>query len=137
VNNLFRLPPGNVVVWFGVLGGAVAWVCQFLVNLAVSFAQCNAPAGRWQLPVRTLQITLSAAGLAVGLLSTGVALWLYLYTYQFKHVPRMERRGEGSPPPTGRLNFLAVVGLTVNFLAMAIMIMTGVGAPLLSVCRQS
>lgn len=132
-----KLPPSNVVVWFGVLGGALAWVAQFVINLAISFAQCNAPAGRWHLPVRGLQVGLSAAAVGIGLLSTGVALWLYLYTFQFKHVPQAERRGSGSAPPTGRVNFLAVVGLTVNFLALAIMVMTGIGGPLLTVCRQS
>jgi hypothetical protein len=124
-------------VWFAVLGGPLAWAVQFVINLAFSFAQCNAPAGRWHLPVRALQIGLSAAGVAVGLASMGVALWLYLFTYQFRHVPQDERRGKGSAPPTGRVNFLAVVGMTVNSLALAIMIMTGIGAPLLSVCRQS
>ena len=132
-----KLPPSNTVVWFGVLGGGLAWLAQFAVNLAFSFAQCNAPVGRWQLPVRPLEIGLSAAAVGIGLLSMAVAGWLYLYTYQFKHVPQAERRGEGSPPPTGRLNFLAVVGLTVNLLALAIMVMTGIGAPLLRLCQQS
>jgi hypothetical protein len=125
------------VVWFAVLGGALAWVVQFVANLALTWAQCNAPAGRWHVPVRSISIALSAAAVAVGVASMAVSLWLYLYTYQFKHVVQAERRGEGSPPPTGRVNFLAVVGLTVNFLALAIVIMTGIGAPLLSVCRQS
>lgn len=132
-----KLPPSNRLVWFAVLGGAGAWTVQFVINLAFSFAQCNAPEGRWQLPVRGLQIGVSAVAVAIGLLSAGVALWLYLYTYQFKHVAQAERRGEGSVPPTGRINFLAVVGLTVNLLALAIMVMTGIGAPLLTVCRQS
>jgi hypothetical protein len=131
-----KLPPSDRLVWFGVLGGAAAWVIQFVANLAISFAQCNAP-GRRNLPVRGWQVGLSAAGVTIGLLSMGVAIWLYLYTYQFKHVPQAERRGSGSAPPTGRINFLAVVGVTVNFLALAIMVMTGIGAPLLEVCRQS
>lgn len=132
-----KLPPSDRVVWFGVLGGAAAWVTQFVANLAFTWAQCNAPGGRWHLPVRAWQVGISAVAVAVGLVSMGVALWLYLYTYQFKHVPQAERRGSGSPPPTGRISFLAVVGLTVNFLALAIMVMTGIGAPLLEVCRQS
>jgi hypothetical protein len=131
------LPPSNRLAWFGVLGGPLAWAVQFVVNLFFTFAQCNAPAGRWSLPVRGIEIGLSAAAVAVGLLSAGVSLWIYLYTYQFRHVAAQERRGEGSPPPTGRLNFLGVIGLTVNFLSLAIMIMTGIGAPLLSVCQQS
>lgn len=132
-----RLPPSNRVVWFAVLGGASAWAVQFVANLFLTFAQCNAPPGRWSLPVHELQIALSAVALGVGLLSMASSLWLYLYTYQFKHVAQAERRGEGSAPPTGRINFLATVGLTVNFLALSIVVMTAIGAPLLPVCQQS
>jgi hypothetical protein len=124
------------VVWFAVLGGAFAWVFQFVANLALTWAECNAPARR-TLPVHTVEIVLSACAVAVGVGAIALSLWLYLYTYQFKHVTVAERRGEGSPPPTGRISFLSVVGLTVNLLALAIMIMTGIGAPLLSVCRQA
>lgn len=132
-----RYPPSNRIVWFAVLGGAVAWVLQFVANLAFTFAQCNSPAGRWQLPVHGFQIALSAAAVAIGLAAEGVSLWLYLRTFRLDHVAEAERRGEGSPPPTGRINFLATVGLTVNFLALSIIVMTGIGGPLLPVCQQS
>ena len=131
-------PPSDWLVWFGVLGGALAWVLQFVANLAFSFAQCNAPAGRWHLPVHGFQIGLSAAAVAVCLAAEGVCLRLYLRTSRLDHhIPEVERHGEGGPPPTGRINFLATVGLTVNFLALAIIVMTGIGAPLLTVCQQS
>jgi hypothetical protein len=120
-----------------VLGGPVAWTVQFLTNLAFTFAQCNAPAGRWQLPLHGWEIALSAAAVAVGLTAMGVSWWLFRRTYHLDHVAEAERRGEGSAPPSGRLNFLAQVGLTVNFLALAIIVMTGIGAPLLEVCQQS
>jgi hypothetical protein len=132
-----KFPPSNVLVWFAVLGGAGAWAVQFVANLAFSFAQCNAPAGRWQLPVHNFQIALSAAAVAIGLAAETVSLWLYLRTFHIDHIAEAERRGEGSPPPTGRINFLAMVGLTVNFLALSIIVMTGIGAPLLPVCQQS
>lgn len=132
-----KFPPSNVLVWFAVLGGAGAWAMQFVANLAFSFAQCNAPAGRWQLPVHNFQIALSAAAVAIGLAAETVSLWLYLRTSHIDHIAEAERRGEGSPPPTGRINFLAMVGLTVNFLALSIIVMTGIGAPLLPVCQQS
>jgi hypothetical protein len=115
----------------------VAWAVQFVANLGLTFAQCNAPPGRWQLPVHGWQIGLSAAAVAVGLASMGVCLWLYRRTFRLDHVAEAERHGEGTPPPTGRVNFLATVGLTVNFLSLSIIAMTGVGAPLLPVCRQS
>jgi hypothetical protein len=132
-----RYPPSTAVIWFGVLGGPVAWAIQFVANLAFTFAQCNAPPGRWQLPVHGWGIALSAAAVVVGLSAMGISVWLFRRTFNVDHVAEAERRGDGSPPPTGRINFLATVGLTVNFLALAIIVMTGIGAPLLSVCQQS
>lgn len=129
--------PATPLVWFAVLGGALAWATQFVVNLAFTFAQCNAPPGRWTLPVHDWEIGLSLGAIAVGLAASGVSLRLYLRTRRLDHLPEAERRGEGSAPPTGRINFLATVGLAVNFLALAIIVMTAVGAPLLPVCRQS
>ena len=132
-----KRPPSTVLVWFGVLGGPVAWAVQFVANLAFTFAQCNSPPGRWELPIHGWQIALSAVAVAVGLTALGVCLWLYRATFRLDHVAEAERHGEGTAPPTGRINFLATVGLTVNFLALAIVVMTGVGAPLLPVCQQS
>ncbi len=131
-------PPSNALLWFGVLGGPCAWALQFVINLAFSFAQCNDPTDRWQLPLHGWQIATAAVGVTIGLAATAVSLRLFLRTVHLDHeVAEEERRGEGSPPPTGRINFLSMVGLTVNFLAVSIMIMTGIGAPLLPLCQQS
>ncbi len=124
-------------VWFAVLGGAVAWAVQFVINLAFTFAQCNAPPGRWQLPVHEWEIAVSAVAVAIGLTAAGASLLLYRKTNRLDHIAQAERRGLGSEPPTGRINFLATVGLTVNFLALVIIVMTAIGAPLLPVCQQS
>lgn len=124
-------------VWFAVLGGPLAWAVQFVINLAFSFAQCNAPPGRRQLPVHGWEIAVSAVAVAVGLAATAASLRMYLDTFRIDHVAEAERRGEGSGPPTGRINFLATVGLTVNFLSLVIIVMTAIGAPLLPVCQQS
>jgi hypothetical protein len=132
-----RWPPPTPIVWFAVLGGAIAWAVQFIANLAFTFAQCNAPSGRWQLPVHEWQIALSATAIGVGVAAEAVSVWLYVRTFRLDHVAEAERRGEGTAPPTGRINFLATVGLIVNLLALAITIMTGIGAPLLPVCQQS
>jgi hypothetical protein len=129
--------PSTGLLWFGVLGGALAWVTQFVVGLQFTFAQCNSPAGRWQLPVQTWQSALAAAGVVVGLAATVVSWRIYHATSEVDDVAEHERRGEGFAPPVGRINFLATVGLLVNFLAIAIMVMTAIGAPLLRVCQQS
>jgi hypothetical protein len=135
--------PPTALVWFGVLGGALAWGTQFIAGLAFTWAQCNAPPGRWQLPVRTWQSALAIGGVIVGLASVAVCVRLYRATRDVEvgdggdEVAAIERRGEGTPPPVGRVNFLATTGLLVNTLALAIMIMTAIGAPLLRLCQQS
>lgn len=118
--------PSNALLWFGVLGGSLAWAVQFVASLAFSFAQCNQPSARWQLPVHAWEVALGVAGIAIALAAEAVSLRVFLRTREL-----------GSAPPGGRVHFLAVVGLTVNFLSLAIMVMTTVGAPMLEVCRQS
>lgn len=127
--------PSTALVWFGVLGGPLAWAVQFVANLWFSYAQCNNP-GRWHLPVHAWQIGLSVGALAVGAASTSVALSLYRRT-RVGDLSEKVIRGFGGEPPPGRIHFLAIVGLTVNFLALAIVVMTGIGAPLLTLCQQS
>lgn len=127
----------NLLLWFGVGGGAAAWAVQFVTNLAFSFAQCNQPTARWQLPVHGWQIGLSAAAVAVVLASMATCGWIFLRTFRIDDVFGQERRGDGSAPPLGRIHFLAILGLVINLLVLAIVIMTGIGAPLLPMCQQS
>ena len=129
--------PSTVLVWFGVLGGAVAWAAQFVAGLAFTFAQCNAPPGRWDLPVQTWQSGLAIAGIVVGLASIAVCVRLYRQTRDVDDAAETERLGKGTPPPVGRINFLATTGLLVNVLALSIMIMTAIGAPFLRLCQQA
>lgn len=126
----------NALLWFGVLGGPLAWAAEFVASYAFALAQCDPPVMRWQLPVHGWQIGLAAAGLVVGLAATGVSLRIFLRT-RGGGVMEQELYGEGHQPPLGRVHFLAIVGLTVNFLALTIVVICGIGAPLLTVCRQS
>jgi hypothetical protein len=129
--------PSTVLVWFGVLGGALAWATQFVAGLAFTFAQCNAPPGRWELPVQTWQSALAIGGVVVGIASVAVCVRLYRQTRDVDDSAATERLGRGTAPPVGRINFLATTGLLVNVLALAIMIMTAVGAPFLRLCQQA
>lgn len=124
----------NLLLWFGVLGGALAWAVQFIANLAFGWARCNPPVTRWALPVHGWEIALSAGALVVGLASLTVSTVIFIRS---KDVAGQELQGMGTPPPLGRINFLAVMGILVNVLAIAIIVMTGIGAPMLGVCQQS
>jgi putative flippase GtrA len=129
--------PSDRLLWFGVLGGALAWATQFVANLAFTWAQCNAPPGRWMLPLHTWEVGISVAGIIVGLAAFTVSLRIFLATHRIDDVASHERLGDGTAPPLGRVNFLAMVALLVNFLTVTIMVMTAIAAPLLHVCQQS
>lgn len=127
--------PDTRLIWFGVLGGAGAWALQFVANLGFTFAQCQQPA-RWRLPVHAWEIGLSAAAVLVALASFAVALGLFRRT-RIDGVMAEELHGDGHAPPVGRIQFLSIIGLTLNTLSATIIVMTGIGAPLLAVCQQS
>lgn len=129
--------PSNPVLWFGVLGGAAAWTAQFVAGLYFTWAQCNQPGSRTQVAMQTWQTALASAGALIGVVSLGVALRIYLRTFRIGDVAGEERRGDGYAPPLGRVHFLAVVGLTVNFIVIIIMVLTAIGAPNLAFCQQA
>lgn len=129
--------PSNRLIWFGVLGGAAAWVTEFFAGLYFTWAQCNQPDGRTQVPVRAWQAALAAGGVVVGFVAIAVCLRIYLRTHNIDDVAGEDRRGDGHAPPLGRIHFLSVVGLTVNFLAIVIMIITAIAVPNLALCQQS
>jgi len=130
--------PSNLLLWFGVGGGAVAFALQFVVGLAFSFAQCvNGTVTKWHIPVRDWQIAFASAGFIVGLASMAVAAMIFRRTYRIGDIFGEERRGDGSAPPLGRIHFLAIVGLTVNTLVLCIMMMDAFGTALHGFCVQT
>ena len=129
--------PSNRLLWFAVGGGCAAFALEFVAGLAFSFAQCLQTAGRWHLPVRTWQIALAGGGLVVALASTAVSLRIFWKTFRVGDVFGEERRGDGHAPPLGRVHFLALVALTVNFLILVLIILDGVGTGLHRFCQQT
>lgn len=121
-----RLVDSDALVWFGALGGAAAWAVQFVAGLGLGLARCESPDARWQLPVHAWAIALAAGGVVVAALAQLVAIRIFLAT-----------RGAGSQPPAGRIRFLASIGMTVNPLALTIIVMSAVGLALAPMCHQS
>jgi hypothetical protein len=147
----------NLYVWFAVLGGGLAWAVQFVTNLYFTWARCvlpNHPLHSLGVPVHDWEIGLSLGAIAVGAGATWASLQLFRrsrglgslvretshHGVQSPHhqgVIGQEIEGIGAAPPGGRIAFLSMVALTVNALALTIIIMTAIGAPLLPVCQQS
>lgn len=121
----------NRLAWFGVLGGPAAWAIQFLFAMQFGLARCESPNARFQFPVHTISPVLGGVGALVGLLAELAAITVYRATRPDQHSQR------AADVTTGRLHFLAAVGMTVNPLTVTICAMVAVGVPLLGLCHQS
>jgi hypothetical protein len=121
----------NGLVWFGVLGGPAAWALQFLFAMQFGLARCESPNARFQFPVHTISAVLGGAAVFIGVVAELAAIVVY-------RAADHDRLPAGvSEITTGRLRFLAAVGMTVNPLALTISAMVAIGAPLLGICHQS
>jgi hypothetical protein len=121
----------GALAWFGVLGGPAGWALQFLFAMQFGLARCESPNARFQFPVHTISATLGAIGALVGVLAELAAIAVFRATHEDQHTQ------DPSQITTGRLRFLAAVGITVNPLTVAICVMVAIGVPLLDLCRQS
>jgi hypothetical protein len=119
--------PASPLLWYGVLGSAVAWALQFGSGYWITQAQCS-PAGRWQFGDSGWVIAIGAAALAVAIGAAATAVTLFLRT------SGVDSKGA---PPAGRIRFLAIVGMAVAPLFIAMIVMTTVGVLVLQPCNQS
>ena len=121
-----RLPlPTGLQLWFGVLGAPFAWTLQHVAGLGLTLAACDAAGRRWGIPVDAWTIVVTAAGAAVAVLACLSSIQVFRAT-----------RDAGDEPPAGRVHFLAVVGLTISPLFLAIILMSGLGSVFLDNCHQ-
>lgn len=115
--------------WAGILAAPAGWLITFMVGLWLTFAQCNPPT-RQRLPVDGWTIAGTAVGaiLAVAGLLSAMAAW------------RAVTAGEGgaaeAPPPRSRIHFMAIVGMTISPLLLAVILLSGIGA-IFQTCHQS
>lgn len=117
-----------VVLWLGVLGAPLAWSIQHVGGFALTEARCREAAtrGGWSLDLDTWTIVVTATALAVAVAGLAAAIVTFRAT-----------RGADSEPPRGRVHFLAVIGITIAPLFLAMILMSGLGAILLPECVQS
>jgi len=115
----------SALVWFGVLGGPLAWATQFVVGYELGLARCESPTGRFKVPFHAWAIGLASAAILVALLAEAAAIAVFRATREDE---RLRER---------RIHFLAIVAMTVNPLVLLIAAMSGAGTSLLSLCNQS
>jgi hypothetical protein len=120
----------DALMWFGLFGAPFAWTAQHVTGVLLSIATChdNTAGPDWRPPFDAVAgiVTAVAAVIAALALLSAVAAW------------RSARDADDSdPPPAGRIHFLAIVGLTISPLFLAIILMSGIGSTSMQACVQS
>jgi|HigsolmetaAR206D_1030411.scaffolds.fasta_scaffold01069_14 hypothetical protein len=129
-----RLPPrtalfGGLLLWFAVLGGVLSWTVHSLAAWSIDELTCEAGhdnlAGFPLTGAVALAVLLPAAGAATALV-VSVLAWRRL-----RPGPRAD-----DDRSLGRAHLLAVVGLWLNVLALAMIVLGGVAALVLPPCQR-
>jgi hypothetical protein len=113
----------TAVLWLGVFGAPAAWTAQLITGFALTQAACG-EAGR-DVHMDAWTAGVSAAAALVAVAAGGAAAFTLRAT-----------RDAGTEPPGTRVRFLAVIGVAIAPLFLAMIVMGGLGAVLLVECRQ-
>jgi hypothetical protein len=114
--------------WFGLFGGALAWVGQFVVGYGVGQGTCS-PGGRdWGIGATVWEIALLTAAAVVTLLALAASVLVIRETRETEY--------DGTPPD-GRRRFFAIAAAMGNVLFLAIILNTGIVSLSHFPCRQS
>ena len=117
----------ELLQWFGLFGGALAWTAEHVAGYGISDAACSVAGRQWGLDAATLQVVV---GVAAG--SVVIAAWTAaLIAYRATNVPY------DAPPPTGRIHFFAQAALLGNVLFLVIVVLDAAGSVYHLPCRQS
>jgi len=121
-------PGTEALQWFGLLAAPAAWTVQLVVGYGATVAACSAAGRRWNVSVPTWEIALAAAAAAVALAGEAAAVAAWRTTRSID---------EDAPPPEGRIHFFADASLVANVVFLVLILLGGIGAAHLGVCRQA
>jgi hypothetical protein len=128
---------GLGALWFGLLGGPVAWTLQLLVDYPLVAHYCFPDAAKRTMPtldsLHLLVIIVSALALAVGIaaLLTAIRSWRVSGgEFGSERVTLVE-----AAPPPGRVRFMALGGILASSLTILGIVMHGGFILTLATCR--
>lgn len=121
-------PRLELLQWFGLFGGALAWATQHVVGYGISDSACNVAGSQWHLDATTLQtIAAIVAGAVV------VAAWAASFL-AFRATQTVDK---DAPGPAGRIHFFAQAALLANVLFFVIVVLNGVSTVYHLPCHQA
>jgi hypothetical protein len=118
----------ELLQWFALFGGPLAWTIEHVVGFGISDAGCNVAGTQWGLDPDVLQ---SVLAVLVGVVV--IAAWLAAAAV-FRETSTV---GLDAPGPLGRIHFFAQAALLGNVLFFVIVVLDGVTSVHDLPCRQS
>ncbi|MEU0151328.1 hypothetical protein [Micromonospora fulviviridis] len=120
---------GGLLLWYAVLGGAVAWAVHLLAGWGVNELACAG--GRERIGAVPLRTVIAVAVVLPALATVGALLAAALVWRRTAHPPDgMDER------PVGRSRMLAVVAIWSNLLFLTIIVLGGVALLVFPPCLR-
>lgn len=116
----------ELMMWVGVVAAPAAWACQHVFGFGVTKAGCSLGSRGWNIPIDSWTIIAGsvAAALALAGLVASILAWR-----------TVNATSKDDPPPEGRIYFMAVCGIVISPLFLAIIVMSTVATAVLSNCH--
>jgi hypothetical protein len=121
-----RAARAEVLQWFALFGGALAWATQLVLGFGVATATCSAAGTQWGIDLKAWELAVAGAAVAVVLLAEAAAIVVLRETWGV---------ADDGPPPLGRLHFFALAAVVGNVLFLGAVILGGVGTVVHPPCQ--
>jgi hypothetical protein len=117
----------EILQWTGLLLGALAFTAAHVVGYGITEAECN-PAGlSWGISHDTWELIALGVTAGLALVSALAAATVVVRTREVSYE---------SPPPPGRVRFLAIAALAANLIFLTIIVLDALGSIINVACRQ-
>lgn len=122
---------GGLLLWYGVLGGALAWAVHLLAAWGLDELACAAGSER----VSAVPLA-QAVGLAVVIPALLTAGSLLVAVLVWRRTARAERAAGAEDHSYGRARMLATLGIWANLLFLAMIVLGGIAVLVFPPCQQ-
>jgi hypothetical protein len=121
-------PRLELLQWFGLFGGALAWATQHVVGYGISDSACNVAGSQWGLDATTLQTIAAIVAGSIVLAAEAASFVAFRETQSID---------ADAPGPAGRIHFFAQAALLGNVLFFVIVVLSGVSSVYHLPCHQA
>lgn len=115
----------ELLQWYALLGGALAWTASHVLGFFVATGACNAAVAHWHVNISLWEALVNALALAGVLAAEAAAVAVFRATAAV---------AKDAPGPAGRMHFFAQAALLGNVLFFMLVLLDAAGVLLHTNC---